>query len=40
MKSGIWNCASNNMMEKKKLQVLPLHVEEAHKISVAIIACI
>jgi len=20
MKSGIWNCASNNVMEKKKLQ--------------------
>jgi hypothetical protein len=27
-------------MEKKKLQILPLHVEDAHKISAAIKACI
>jgi len=36
MKLAIWYCESNNVMEKMKLQILPLYVEDALQISVAI----
>jgi hypothetical protein len=39
MQLAIPYCESNNVLEKKKLQILPLHEEDAHKISTAIEAC-